>query len=424
MTKPLSKFGSITFASVVVAFSILLVLHKPLPPGFCENSTLDRVVLHLFEPVLRAVYLYPSHYLFSAPENQIWWTRLSLNTLAKTMGPFNFFDRHTVLVKDATWNGVHVRTYEPRMVKNATNGAVIFIHGGGFAIGSVEMYSGLTRRIAKEMNTFVVSIDYRLSPETVFPENLLDCEKAIDYLFQNGPQEFGIDPNKVVIVGDSAGGNLATVIAQRRLEKGMHPQLAAQVLLYPLLQLVDLQMVSYRYFHKRLNGFAFVDPGSVAFYYMLYAGIPVEKAKELVPVVLSNGHVKPEHRGKVDKILAHRSFIESTHLYNLSKVPQRWEIQESKEAQDLLDPIIFDPDFSPLMRENLKNLPKSLIVTCEYDTLRDEGMIYAERLKTAGVPTKLINLKNGFHAMLNMHNELTEATFCLEEVMNWILQQF
>lgn len=424
MTKPLSKIGSVAFASVVVAFSILLILHKPLPPGFCEKSSLDRVILHLFEPFLRVFYYYPSNYLFSTPENQIWWTRLSLNTLAKIMGPFYLFDRHTVLVKDATWNGVHVRTYEPRLMENATGEAVVFIHGGGFAIGSVEMYSGLTRRMAKEMNTFVVSIDYRLSPETVFPDNLLDCEKAVDYLFQNGPREFGIDPTKVVIVGDSAGGNMATVIAQRRLEKGAEPKLAAQVLLYPLLQMVDMQLVSYRYFHKRLDGFAFVDPRSVAFYYMLYAGIPLEKAKKLVPSVLTNGHVKPERRGMVDELLAHRSFIESTHLYNLSKVPDRWELQENSEAQQLLDPIIFNPDFSPLMRESLKNLPKTLIVTCEYDTLRDEGMIYAERLKRAGVPTKLINLKNGFHAMLNMHNELTEASFCLTEVMDWILEQF
>ncbi|KAF1755430.1 hypothetical protein GCK72_021999 [Caenorhabditis remanei] len=424
MTKPLSKIGSITFATIVLAFSLLLILHKPLPPGFCEKSTIDRVILHLFEPILRAFYYYPSKYLFTSAENQIWWTRLSLNSLSKTMGPINVFDRHSVLVKDAVWNGVNVRTYEPRLLKNATGGAVVFIHGGGFAIGSVEMYTGLTRRMAKEMNTFVVSIDYRLSPETVFPENLFDCEKAVDYLFQNGAEEFGIDPKKVVIIGDSAGGNLATVIAQRRLEKKAEPKLAAQVLLYPLLQMVDLQMVSYRYFHKRLDGFAFVDPRSVAFYYMLYAGIPLEKAKELVPAVITNGHIKPEHRDRIDKILSHRSFIESTHLYNLSKVPERWEIQESSEAQDLLDPIIFNPYFSPLMRENLENLPKSLIVTCEFDTLRDEGMIYAERLKTAGVPTKLINLKNGFHAMLNMHNEITEASFCLTDVMSWILKQF
>lgn len=424
MTQPLSKPGSILFATCVLAFSVLLVLHKPLPPGFCEKSTVDRVILHLFEPFLRAFYYYPSHYFFSTPENQIWWTRLSLNTLAKTMGPFNLFDRHAVLVKDATWNGVHVKTYEPKMSKNATGGAVIFIHGGGFAIGSVEMYNGLTRRMAKEMNTFVVSIDYRLSPETVFPDNLFDCEKAAEYLFENGPKEFGIDPNKVVIVGDSAGGNLATVIAQRRLKKGAEPKLAAQVLLYPLLQLVDLQMVSYRYFHKRLDGFAFVDPRSVAFYYMLYAGIPMEKAKSLVESVITNGHVKPEHREKVDQILSHRAIIESTHLYNLSKVPPRWPMQESQEAQELLDPIIFNPDFSPLMKENLEGLPKSLIVTCEYDTLRDEGMIYADRLKTAGVPTKLINLKNGFHAMLNMHNEVTEASTCLTDVMEWIVEQF
>uniref|UniRef100_A0A1I7U419 Abhydrolase_3 domain-containing protein n=1 Tax=Caenorhabditis tropicalis TaxID=1561998 RepID=A0A1I7U419_9PELO len=421
MTKPLSTPGTVIFATFIVILSALLVLHKPLPPGFCEKSSLDRVILHLFEPVIRLFYLYPTRYLFSQPQDQIWWTRLSLNTLAKTMGPFTLFDWGTVVVKDATWNGVHVRTYQPR---NATGGAVVFIHGGGFAIGSVEMYSGLTRRMAKEMNTFVVSIDYRLSPETVFPENLLDCEKALDYLIEKGPQEFGIDPTKIVIVGDSAGGNLATVIAQRRVEKKAEPRLAAQVLLYPLLQMVDLQMVSYRYFHKRLDGFAFVDPRSVAFYYMLYAGVPVEQAKRLVPSVITNGHIKPEHRDTLDEVLSHRSIIESTHLYNLSKVPARWDVVESLEAQDLLDPIIFNPDFSPLMRTHLEGLPRTLIVTCEYDTLRDEGMIYADRLKMAGVDTKLINLKNGFHAMLNMHNEITEASSCLTDVMEWIRELF
>ncbi|CBZ42131.1 Alpha/beta hydrolase fold-3 domain-containing protein [Caenorhabditis elegans] len=413
MTQPLSKFGSITFATILLAFSILLVLHKPLPPGLCEKSTVDRVVIHLFEPILRAFYYYPANYIFTTPANQIWWTRYSLGLLAKTMGPVTLFERHLVRVTDATWNGVHVRTYEPRLVENSTDGAVIFIHGGGFAIGSVAI-----------MNTFVVSIDYRLSPETVFPENLLDCEKAIDYFLENSLEKFKIDPKKVILVGDSAGGNLATAIAQRRAEKGAEPKLLAQVLLYPLLQLVDLQMTSYRYFHKRLTGIAFVDPASVAFYYMLYAGIPLEKAKELVPIVLTNGHVKPDYREKIDKLLTYRTTIESTHTYNTTKIPKRWEIVENSEAQNLLEKVIFDPNFSPIMRENLENLPKSLIVTCEYDVLRDEGLIYSERLMASGVPTKLINYKNGYHAMLNMHNEITEASTCLDDVMHWILEQF
>lgn len=72
------------------------------------------------------------------------------------MGPVTLFERHLVRVTDATWNGVHVRTYEPRLVENSTDGAVIFIHGGGFAIGSVAMYDSLTRRMAKsQVQTFV-----------------------------------------------------------------------------------------------------------------------------------------------------------------------------------------------------------------------------------------------------------------------------
>ncbi|CAI2352499.1 unnamed protein product [Caenorhabditis sp. 36 PRJEB53466] len=275
--------------------------------------------------------------------------------------------------------------------------------------------------MAREMNTFIVSIDYRLSPETVFPNNLLDCEKAVDYLFSHGKDEFGIDTSRIAIVGDSAGGNLAAAITQRRVRRGEKPEISAQVLIYPLLQLLDLQTVSYRYFHKRLNGFAFVDPESVAFYYMLYAGVPIKKAKELVPVVTSNGHVKKEHLKKIEEKFYYRNTLESDYAYNHSKIPERWPVKESKEAQDLLDPLIFNPDFSPLLRENLENLPKSLVITCEYDILRDEGIIYAQRLKAAGVPTKMINYKNGFHAMLNMHNEVTEASGCLTDVMEWMV---
>ncbi|CAI5454660.1 unnamed protein product [Caenorhabditis angaria] len=418
-TKKSRNIGKIILAFAVVTLCIFLILHKPLPAGFAK-SKIDRVTLHVIEPVLRAVYYYPSR-MFSKPTDMVWWTRLSLNGLAKVTGPITVFD-HFLNIENKDWNGVPVRVFNPVNQTSATGGVVVFIHGGGFALGNVEMYDSLTRRIAKQMNTFVVSIEYRLSPETPFPGGLHDCENALAYLFENGAKEYGLDLNRVVVMGDSAGGNLATAVTQRRVARGQKPAIAGQVLLYPLLQLVDMQTVSYRYFHKRLDGFALVDPESVAYYYMFYAGIDMNEKKYLVPYVLTNGHVKPELKAKIDKKMSYEKVIETYPNYNNITIPKRWPIRESQEAQELLKDLLTNPDFSPMMRENLSGMPKSLVVTCEYDVLRDEGIIYAERLKKAGVPTTAVNYKNGFHAMLNMHNEVIEASNCLNDVISWTLQ--
>ena len=75
----------------------------------------------------------------------------------------------------------------------------------------------------------LVSVDYRLAPETVFPGGLEDCERALDH-FMNHSAFFGVDPSKVVLMGDSAGGTLVAAIAQRRRNRGAVPELKAQVL--------------------------------------------------------------------------------------------------------------------------------------------------------------------------------------------------
>ena len=105
------------------------------------------------------------------------------------------------------------------------------------------MYDSLVRRMAYETRTLFISIEYRLSPETVFPGGIMDCEAAIEHFVEFGPAQFGIDTSKMVIMGDSAGANLATVIAQRRAARNASPKLAGQVLIYPLLQMADLQTV-------------------------------------------------------------------------------------------------------------------------------------------------------------------------------------
>ncbi|KAJ1374610.1 hypothetical protein KIN20_037326 [Parelaphostrongylus tenuis] len=307
----------------------------------------------------------------------------------------------------------HVRVYSPRE-NMSTDGAVVFIHGGGFALGNVDIYDSLTSRISRMLNVVVVSVEYRLSPETPFPGGLNDCEEALEYFFKISKEEYGVDPNKIVLMGDSAGGNLVAAITQRRRDIGRKPDILGQVLIYPLLQLADLQSLSYRYFHTYLHGTSLVDPESVAYYYMFYAGINMDRYGHLVKYVLANGHVAQHLRDKVEKILDYDSF--SYLNYRNETLIERKERIHSVEAQQLLAPFLTNPSFSPLMQEDLSNLPPAFVMTCEYDVLRDEGIMYANRLKAAGVKTEARNYVNGFHAMLNFHNEIEEASDSLNDI--------
>jgi acetyl esterase len=106
----------------------------------------------------------------------------------------------------------------------------LWLHGGGFVIGSIEAYDGFCRSLATQAGVVVVSLEYRLAPEHRFPAGADDATAAARWLLEHG-ETFGIDPAAVAIAGDSAGGNLAAVAVQRL--RGARRVPALQVLLYP-----------------------------------------------------------------------------------------------------------------------------------------------------------------------------------------------
>lgn len=404
-------------AVVVVSVLLLYIFHRPLPEGFTKKP-MDRFLIHFFETSLRLTYYWPTR-LFTKPSAMVWWTRAVLNSLSLLLGPY--LPDNVILAKNRNFGGVPVRVYSPRE-NMSTDGAVVFIHGGGFALGNVDIYDSLTRRVSKMLNVVLISIDYRLSPETPFPGGLNDCEMALEYFLKISEEEYGVDPKKIVLMGDSAGGNLVAAITQRRRDTGKKPDILGQVLIYPLLQLADLQSLSYRYFHTNLHGTSLVDPESVAYYYMFYAGINMDRYGHLVKYVLVNGHIAHHLRDKVERILDYDSF--SYLNYRNETLIERKERIYSVEAQQLLAPFLTNPSFSPLMQEDLSDLPPAFVMTCEYDVLRDEGIMYANRLKAAGVKTEARNYVNGFHAMLNFHNEIEEASDSLNDIVSWTKNTF
>ena len=105
----------------------------------------------------------------------------------------------------------------------------IYYHGGGWTIGDLETHDPFCRRLAMENNATVVALDYRLGPEHAFPAAFEDCLSATDWLLANR-QSLGLPDTPVFIAGDSAGGNLAAVVANH---SGSREQIAGQVLIYP-----------------------------------------------------------------------------------------------------------------------------------------------------------------------------------------------
>ncbi len=110
--------------------------------------------------------------------------------------------------------------------------ALVYFHGGGFVICSLETHDHTCRALARASGCNVVSVDYRLAPEAKFPAAPEDCYAAVAWVADHAAS-LGIDPSRVAVGGDSAGGNLAAVVTQMARERG-GPPLRFQLLVYPV----------------------------------------------------------------------------------------------------------------------------------------------------------------------------------------------
>jgi len=224
--------------------------------------------------------------------------------------------------------------------------ALLYFHGGGYCVGSLDSHESLCRAIAALTPCCVLSVAYRLAPEHTFPTAVHDSQDAYEWLLANGTA-FGIDTKRVAAGGDSAGGTLATVITITARDSIL-PQPVLQVLLYPCTS--PLQ-----------------DTGS------------------------------------------HRRLPEG-HLLEASTLQWMFDNYLAREADR------HDWRFAPLEATDLSGLAPALVVLAEYDPLVDEGIAYAERLQTAGVPTNLRIYPGMTHDFARLGNIVAEGIQVREDI--------
>jgi len=232
-------------------------------------------------------------------------------------------------VRDLDAGGVPARLYRPSDTPDL--GLLVYLHGGGWVIGDLDSHDNVCRVLANGSGHAVLNVDYRLAPEHPFPAGLEDALTATRWAHANAAA-LGCRPDRLAIGGDSAGGNLAAVVAQ----------LAPVPLVYQLL---------------------------------VY---PVTDCTRLQP-----------------------SYDENATGYFLTKAGMGWFIDHYLSGGS---GGTADPRVSPLHGADhaLAATPPALVITAEFDPLRDEGDAYATRLADLGVPTSHVKFGGMFHGFFSL----------------------
>lgn len=134
-------------------------------------------------------------------------------------------------VIDGPGGALPIRIYRPAGTESGAAPVVVFFHGGGFVAGDLDTHDGTARMHAVDAGAVVVSVDYRLAPEHPFPAAVEDALAATEWVSAQAA-ELGVDPGRLAVAGDSAGGNLAAVVSQLARDAG-GPAIAFQLLWYP-----------------------------------------------------------------------------------------------------------------------------------------------------------------------------------------------
>jgi acetyl esterase/lipase len=316
-------------------------------------------------------------------------------------------------VLNTTMDGVRVRVYKPKDTsKRNTRKAMVFYHGGGWMLGSIDTHNEVTAYFAKEAGMVVVSIGYRLIPEHSKNDGLDDCIRVTKYVIDNAA-ELGVDSRRVVVAGDSAGGNYAAAVALYLRDQQFSPMPKIQLLIYPNVQGLDVELPS---FQQNAGGPALHRPLIDWFQSYLTCG-----TKRYIPHFRANTYVPSDVRVAMAKGVLNHDLLPNQCKYPPYEKPKIQRVTSEiwhKISKDYMDPYYF-----PLMANNHSGLPPAYIFTAQFDPLRDEGYLYAHKLRQDGVNVTHYNSRHGWHGMVSDVHKLRDATEVMKKMVDFIEEQ-
>jgi acetyl esterase/lipase len=290
-------------------------------------------------------------------------------------------DTH-VDISNTEINDVKVRIYRPKAGKEASSNlpVMVYFHGGGYIFGSIDSFDQYLIEFAKRLSMLVVSVDYRMAPQHAYPTPTNDCYSVARYIIEN-PSEFSVDTDRLVLAGDSAGGNAVAVLIQRLMDEELKlPKL--QVLIYPWVQLFNVMLPSMvEYSKKSIIGATM----TIEKLYLWYMGLT------------------DVHRGVIHEIRQHShvALLEDVELKNkirsyldVDRIPEKYKIgrsyyeeyaglQTNAYPETLPETSVFKRD------ENLASLMRQL-----YDPT--VSPLFADKGKLTGQPKAYVIILGGF----------------------------
>jgi acetyl esterase len=247
---------------------------------------------------------------------------------------------------------IRLRLYRPTRA-GAPRPALVYLHGGGWTIGDLESHDHVCRAIACAADMPVVAVDYRLAPEHAFPAGLEDAIAAFGWIAANAAR-LGLDPARLALGGDSAGGNLTAVVCLAARESA-GPAPRCQVLIYP----------------------------------------------------------------STDTAAAAQDFV--SRIANAGVPPLTQDALDFFDGKYLRDRLLArDWRASPLRADNHAGLPPALVITAEYDVLRDEGLAYARKLEAAGVSVETRDYAGQIHGFIELGGLIPGAAQAVADIARFL----
>ncbi|XP_013930113.1 PREDICTED: arylacetamide deacetylase-like 4 [Thamnophis sirtalis] len=261
-----------------------------------------------------------------------------------------------LVITETLFDAVPVRIYQCKTSNPEKRQGLVWLHGGVGISGSFPQQRG--------------------------------CYAAVSYFLKNAT-EFGVDPQRIVLGGDSSGGALVLAVSQDLVFRTDLPRVRAHVLLYPFLQALDFNLPSYQ---QNQSVPLLFRRNFIRFGLFYLAG-----KKLNIDCALSQAHI-PEHlRAKYQKWISHEHIPEKFKRRGyVPFIPGPFSEDLFKECEK-----VFEARFSPLLTEDdvLQQFPETFLLTCEYDIFRDEGLLYKKRLDDNRVRVTWKHLEDGFHGI-------------------------